>query len=46
MLGCDINNSVFSDKAFQSYSFGRLKKRSLEMFFGSFYLTNERSDEC
>ena len=35
--------SLFSDKALQSYSFG-WKKDLFEIFFESFYLTNERFD--
>ena len=44
MFGHNINKYIFSDKAFQSYSFGW--KKDLLKYFESFYLTNERFDEC
>ena len=42
MFGCDIDKSIFSDKAFQSYSLGW--KKISWIFLAS--LTNERFDEC
>ena len=38
--GCDINKSIFLDKAFQNYSFS-WKKDLVDFFFDFFYLTNK-----
>ena len=55
MLGHDITKSIFSDKVFKvthlversiEQIFIYLKFLSLIFFSNSFYLTNDRCDEC